>query len=303
MTVEQPESANRNTRLNTLLDKVRRQLQGFTVRDQQSQVLGEVKDLTLDTGSPAGQFNLVVSHPTSQSGDRFYLLSSKTIQKINPPTQSIFINMSQEEVNRLPDYPSPEVQPSETGVSEARSESTNVELPNLASPTDVPAAGETQFDINNQLDLSSYNSPGQPFTPEVIAHDEVQLLEERLVVDRSKRKVGEVIVRKEVETRIVEVPVRREKLIVEQISPEHKQLAEIDLGQGEITGVDLAAYANADGKPRVSGEFTSPRKASQLLDEIAKLLHHRCEKVRIELVLQDTTLQETYQEWFDRYNS
>jgi len=43
--------------------------------------------------------------------------------------------------------------------------------------------------------------------------------------------VGEVIVRKVIETRMVEVqvPVRHEKLIVEQVSPERKQLAEIDL--------------------------------------------------------------------------
>jgi len=59
----------------------------------------------------------------------------------------------------------------------------------------------------------------------------IRLLGERLVVDRGKRKIGEVIVRKEIETRMIQVPVRREKLIVEQVSPERKQLAEINLGR------------------------------------------------------------------------
>ena len=61
-----------------------------------------------------------------------------------------------------------------------------------------------------------------------------------------QRKVGEVIVRKEIETRMVqiEVPVRYEKLIVEQVSPEHKQLAEIDLGQEVVTGIELSESAS-----------------------------------------------------------
>jgi Domain of unknown function (DUF2382) len=59
----------------------------------------------------------------------------------------------------------------------------------------------------------------------------IPLLAERVVVDRQKRKSGEVVVRKVIETEIIEVQVRREKLIVEQVSPSYKELAVIDLGQ------------------------------------------------------------------------
>jgi hypothetical protein len=137
-------------------------------------------------------------------------------------------------------------------------------------------------------------------TPEVVAEEVIRLLEERLIVDRDKRKVGEIIVRKVVETRTVEVPVRREKLIVEQVSPEHKQLVEIDLGQGEVAGVELTHVAGLNGRPSVSGEFTSLRAASLLLDTIARQQSHGCKKVRIELDLEDSDHQATYQEWFDR---
>jgi hypothetical protein len=74
--------------------------------------------------------------------------------------------------------------------------------------------------------------------PAEVAQEEViQLREERLVVDRAKQKVGEVIVRKEIETEYIQVPVQREKLIVEQVGAEPKQLAEIDL-----TDEDAIAY-------------------------------------------------------------
>jgi len=67
---------------------------------------------------------------------------------------------------------------------------------------------------------------------EILSEELIRLLGERVVVDRNKRKVGEVIVRKVIETRMVQVqvPVRHEKLIVE-VSPERKQLAEIDLAR------------------------------------------------------------------------
>ena len=56
-----------------------------------------------------------------------------------------------------------------------------------------------------------------------VSEEKISLLEERLIVDFVRRKVGEIVIRKEVETCLlqVEVPVRREKLIVEQVSPDY----------------------------------------------------------------------------------
>lgn len=147
-------------------------------------------------------------------------------------------------------------------------------------------------------------------TSEVLEEELIRLLGERLIVGRSKRKVGEVIVRKEIETRMIQVPVRREKLIVEQISPEHKQLAEIDLGEEEISEVDLTAaettgtkmpaIARADNELTVTGEFSSPKIASLLLNAIALERRQGCKKVRLEIVVEDVERQKSYQEWIDR---
>lgn len=147
------------------------------------------------------------------------------------------------------------------------------------------------------------DSSPEYLTTEIVTEEVIRLLEERLLINRSKRKVGEVIVRKVVETQIVEVPVRREKLIVEQVSPEHKQLVEIDLGQGDITGVELTQVASLDTQPTVSGEFISPKAASSLLDALARQHHLGYPKVRVEVVLENAAHQATYQGWFDRCSS
>lgn len=145
-------------------------------------------------------------------------------------------------------------------------------------------------------------SGNQPQKSEFVDQESIRLLEERLVIDRKKQKVGDVIVRKEIETRMIEVPVRREKLIVEQISPERKQLAEIDLGEGEITGLEFTDITSRESGPVVRGEFVSPQVAARILKAIAAQPRHGCAKVRIELVLHDSEVQDTYQEWFDRYS-
>jgi stress response protein YsnF len=141
-------------------------------------------------------------------------------------------------------------------------------------------------------------------TIHVVEEEIVRLLEERLVVNRSKWKVGEVIVRKEIETEIVQVPLRREKLIIniEQVGVETKQLAEIDLAKGEVTRSDTIhqSVSSSDTSSTVMGEFLSPKAASNLLEAIALQKHHGCAKVRVELVVDNPELQETYQKMFDR---
>ncbi|MBD2296229.1 DUF2382 domain-containing protein [Anabaena sphaerica FACHB-251] len=136
----------------------------------------------------------------------------------------------------------------------------------------------------------------------------IPLLEERLFVDNHKQKVGEVIVRKEIETHMIQVPVRREKLIVEQVSPDHKKLAEIDLGQGEISGIELIEeeirkVTNFDTGLIVSGEFSSPKIASLLLNAIAQEKNHGCHQVKITILVENQSQQQKYEEWFNRCSS
>lgn len=150
---------------------------------------------------------------------------------------------------------------------------------------------------------------------ETLTDEVFSLLEERLIVNLTKRKSGEIVIRKEIETQTiqVQVPMRREKLIVEQVSPEYKLLAQIDLGASPLT--DLAIeQAIGNGtiahpttpvdrrtQPTVSGQIDSLTAASNLLNEIANLPAADWETVRIEIALKDAKHQDSYQSLFDRY--
>lgn len=273
-----------NVHIQTLVEKLRSKINNFTVMDRQGELIGEVKDLMWDANS---QLSLIISRLAGHQTPRLLLLLSKLIQKIEPQDKKIFVDINKAEMENLPEYEVSETQSAELEISN--------------KPTTITPAIKEQ---NN----SSINAISE--TTEVLEEEIVRLLGERLVVDRSKRKVGEVIVRKEIETRMVQVPVRREKLIVEQVSPERKQLAEIDLGQGEILGIELteteaaaiASYetASSNGELTVRGEFNSPKIASLLLNAIALERRQGCKKVRVQIVVEDAERQRTYQEWFDR---
>lgn len=168
-----------------------------------------------------------------------------------------------------------------------------ISAPNL--PAVVPAVDERSQSIPQPV------SP--PIAPTPLAnqpHDIViPLLEERLVVDRRRQKVGEIVVRKEIETHIVEVPIRREKLIVEQVSPEYEQLAVLDLGQTPAQEINPF-----DGllPPTVSANFTSTNAAIQFLQAIATE-SNSAQKLQVRVVLEDAAVQATYQRWADQYSA
>lgn len=143
-----------------------------------------------------------------------------------------------------------------------------------------------------------------PEQSKVLDEQIIQLLAERLIVEQKQRKLGEVVVRKVIETRILQVPVRSEKLIVEQVSPEYKQLAEISLTAEEIDSSDSPATTTSTDVNKlanqlsVKGKFNSPKTASLLLNAIALDSDHKCQEVRVEIVVEDEEHQKTYQEWF-----
>lgn len=135
----------------------------------------------------------------------------------------------------------------------------------------------------------------------------IQLLAERLVIERHQRKVGEVVVRKVIETQIVEIPIRREKLIVERISPEHEQLAEIELGQGELSKEelgDIVAHLNG-AVPQLNVAVPQTEKISvdlalriiQKVMQVSKYSH-----AKVQLTFDHPDLQAHYQNWLSQHN-
>jgi len=162
-----------------------------------------------------------------------------------------------------------------------------------------------------EMDLMHFNQVA-PIS-KTIAQQVIPLLEERLIVNFKRQKTAEVVVRKEIETYIINVPVRREKLIVEQLTPTYKQLAEVDLGnfsleertfqeKSEVNGDTESIIKNREksslssSEPIVKGEFSCIEAARNFLDTISTVSDDGCEIVRIEVVLKDLSPKQACQE-------
>lgn len=299
MTANSIKSIKSKTKVQDLLGKLRSKLKGFVVINMQGQLVGRVINLYLDKES---HLNIVISKSGSSDDSILFLLSSKHIQKVDSSNQALFVDLTPTEYAQLPVYSLD----NEQGTNNMSSEQARVNNDTHSLDTQL-GEGEASEDASNEDLIESEDNS------QLVEEEIVRLLEERLVVNRSKRKIGEVVVRKEIETQIVEVPIQREKLIIEQVGPEPKQLAEIDLGKGEVTGVELINVQSSDiqssGRKKedsfdnsytVTGEFFSPKAASNLLEAIAYQKHHGCKKVRVELVVDNSELKENYQNMFDR---
>lgn len=109
--------------------------------------------------------------------------------------------------------------------------------------------------------------------------DTIKLLEERLVVNRQRRKVGEVILRKEIVTEMVQIPVRREVLVVEQAGTVNRRLASFYLNgeeqQGEAVPANTALLEahqpilDRGSNTNVNAEFASIQEAIQFLQNFS----------------------------------
>lgn len=301
--VSKQEPARHDVRIKVLLNKLRSKLKNLAVMDQQGLLVGEVKDVGLDVDR---QLNLLVSQLNADQNESLVLIRSKQIQQIDPSTQALFVNLTKAEIQQLPKYVKSEKASAQVEIPAVSVQPTH----EVTDPfgTQAPDSSDESFmSTSTQLqdhqqdaipeDGGAINSPG---SADVVEEEIIRLLGERVIVDTVKHKVGEVIVRKEIETRMVQVPVRREVLIVEQVGPEYKQLATIDLGGEEIAASQPVETVSLQDQLSVKGEFHSPKTAAHILDAIAHQRRSGCVKVRVEVILEDTEHLKTYQEWFDR---
>lgn len=284
------------TQFNRVPEKVRAKLKTFLVKEREGKLVGKIKDIYFDA---SGKLNFLVSGKHGQN-PRLVVLNIKQLDQVDYQEKILFFKLTLEQIEMLP-------------VTSANDSHEHLELPE--SPNAVSHSNQTPplAIMSHETDADSLHIQNQesPETNEdldgadldIVDREIIRLLEERLVVHRSKRKVGEVIVRKEIETRMVQVPIHREKLIVEQVGDDPKVLAEIDLGEGQITGLDLSEINHHQPSvPTVSAEFTSVQKASKVLHLIESQPRHGCVKVRLEIVLENPELEETYQKLMDSYS-
>lgn len=277
-------SLEQRARIDTSLKNLFKKVKNFVVVDSYGKIIGEVTDLIINAER---QLNFVVSREAEKKSN--FNLKSSLVKKIDPQLKCIFINVGVAEIENL--YTNFENAEEETIIMSTEKDDIHQQV--------------NTHDIKTMETINTNNNLVALENAELVEEEIIRLLGEKIVIDRSKRKVGEVIVRKEIETRMIQVPVRREKLIVEQVSPEYKQLAQIDLGEEEIAQIgsiesEKVTPVSADGSLTVSGEFNSPRIASLLLNAIALERNHGCKAVRVTVVVENEEYQKKYQEWFAR---
>ena len=314
-------SFSERSEMNTLVEKLRQRLKNFAVVDRQGERLGEVKDVILDANS---QLNLVVVRLGNNLNPQQFLLISKLIKKIEPANKTVLVIDSDKLT--FPEYTAPET-PNEVL---ADLNNSNPDTSGDSDRIDVTSTANEYLDLqstpvfetkNMQNEVQSGINIQSSQQQVVLDEDIIRLLEERVVVERGKRKIGEVIVRKEVGTRMVQVPVRYEKLIVEEVGSEPRQLAEIDLSLAPVsqdvpdtavtatktisrdesaTAITADKNNSLNGELTVSGFFSSPKIASLILNAIAMERRHGCKQIRVEIVVESEERKKTYQEWFVR---
>lgn len=121
------------------------------------------------------------------------------------------------------------------------------------------------------------------------------LLEEKLVVNRQKRKLGEVIVRKEVETQTIHIPIRREKLIVEKVGITTEHLTEVNLAEEKVNGVKFGELDNARNIYQAQSNFVSLQQLRDLLARIPDRSDTENIKLRLEIITDNSQSQRVYQ--------
>jgi stress response protein YsnF len=289
---------NKNTSLDqisSLITNLNSKLRNFSVIDKHSNLIGKVKDVILDSNR---QISFIINESDQQAQSRLFILRGQLVQKIDSSAHCLILIVDKSQLEYLPEYMEREIDLDiEPEIEDKISENTsgNLTVDNSLQNSSIPDTSSPNQTNNFAVDS----------TEEVASEDIIRLLGERLIVDRSKRKVGEVVVRKEIETRMVTIPVRHERLIVEQVSPEYKELANIYLGGEEVVGVEPAFTQKVEstdfnGALTVSGEFSSAKIASLLLNAIALERNNGTKRVKITIAVEDEQHQQKYQEWFAR---
>jgi stress response protein YsnF len=206
-------------------------IRDFDVFDASKHKLGKVVAIER---SDVDQSSFIVIKIGSWLSSREVLIPLRHYQ-VDLKQRHIYLNsVTKESVERLGYSSAPIVQPLDVAVEASLPlESAALLEEPVVRSTPAYASSATVHEPRSNVEPlhDSQEKIKELSNQNILAEKIVPLLSERVVVDRHKRKSGEVVVRKVIETEVVEVIVRREKLIVEQVSPSYKELAVIDLGR------------------------------------------------------------------------
>ncbi|MBE9143600.1 YsnF/AvaK domain-containing protein [Planktothrix mougeotii] len=206
MAYSYPEGYHKNRKVEQLAKK----LNGCWIQTLDGEVVGQVIDVI---SNAKGKVELVVPlNITPENRQQLLLLKANLIKQTHIDDRLLFIERTPELEPFLKTHP-------------------NSSTPQQYFPTPIPS-----FSLNDEEDEtdSTLPLPASENQPNIVDNITIPLKEEKLIVERERRKVGEVVIRKQVETYFVQVPVKREKLVIEQVGTDDQILAEIPLSEETI---------------------------------------------------------------------
>ncbi|TAF10097.1 MAG: DUF2382 domain-containing protein [Nostocales cyanobacterium] len=174
------------------------------------------------------------------NNDRVYAIGLTREQAENLPefNERLATDYDYEErvrgVYRRPEYRTPPVEASGNVESPTPLDSTGVAT--TATATTTPTYTPDTYRYEQEPELFGLNEPD---------HQTLRLYEERLIANKHRRKVGEVAVGKHVETQTarVAVPVEREHVVIERVTPEDAgrtvSSREADFHEGEVARMEI----------------------------------------------------------------
>ena len=270
MTIGNNNNLNNAKDLKSQLSNLERQLISFKIIDRQGINKGIVKDVYYDSD---GNINLLIELINAKEELGLRRLGYQDIQQIELEDKSLVSSLSHQQLENLAIY-----QPAPSYIENAVEESSNY----------------NNYGMNPDSDISHQSVDSENIN--------LSLLEEKLKVIRHKRKLGEVVVRKKVETRIAKIPLRREKLIIERIGKNPEQLTEVIISEDKINGFDYDKLEPANSQPSkiARTKYISLEKAQSIIENIAALSPTEKPKIRLEVVTNNSNLQQQYREICDR---
>lgn len=151
-------------------------------------------------------------------------------------------------------------------------------LESSAALTDAPVATQKRVETTAPVVAPTrMETPATPIVDRTPATDDeaVRLYEERLIVDKDRNKTGEVAIGKhiETETRQVSVPIEKERVVIERITPTNTEA---------VAGSD--AFSNAEIHVEVYEETPEIQKEAFVREEVV---------VRKEVVQETLAVEET----------
>lgn len=192
MSYSYPEGYQKNSKI----ERLAKRLKGCWIHTLDGEVVGQVIDVVANA---QGKLELVIPlNITRENRQQLLLLKANLIKQTNINEKLLFVERTPEIDNLL---------------------ETNLNPSNLK-----PYSATSSSDSTLPVAVS-------PLEPNIVENVTIPLKEEKLMVERERRKVGEVVIRKEVETHFVQVPVKREKLVIEQVGEDAQTITEIPLSE------------------------------------------------------------------------